>query len=180
MAGLPWVEIDTNLPRHSKSLLLGVKLGDRRAWTHQLELLLWVAENLPTGRFEGQTAAVLVEQASGWTGEVGRFVEAAIAVGFLDKDGDAILLHGWAERAAAHVAKAAHDRQRQRLRRERISERFAPHAMQKAPDPETAPALGVRCEKAKRSQSDAVWGDRGAGTRPRSLPDAPSESMLWR
>jgi hypothetical protein len=123
--GLPWVEIDTNMPRHPKSIALGVALGDERAWTHVVELILHCGSVNASGKFVGKYAKAALERAAGWRGQPGAFAEAAFDVGFVDEniDGD-IVVHGWEERATAHVAKRERDAERQRIRRERIAKRY--------------------------------------------------------
>lgn len=129
MAGLPWIELHANLPRHPKSVLLALMLQQKRAWTYMAQLWLWCGENNPSGRFPGALAQMVIEQAAGWDGESGKFAEAAIAVGFFDLLPDGVYeAHGWPERASAHVAKREKDAERQQARRERVSKKFSPES----------------------------------------------------
>lgn len=104
MAGLPWFAVYADFPDHPKSVRLGVKLGQPLAWAHVLKLWAYCARLALDGRVE----ADVVEHAAGWTGKVGRFIEAAAGCGFIEQDGDCYLVHGWEERNGAHVRK--HDR----------------------------------------------------------------------
>lgn len=130
MAGLPWIELHASLPRHPKSVQLGLVLGDERAWTYMAQLWLWCAESCPTGRIAKTLNKQVLECAAGWRGEPGKFVGAAIEVGFVDETEDGLVMHGWTERAAAHLAKLERDADRQRKRYETIKKRFSakPHA----------------------------------------------------
>jgi hypothetical protein len=124
VAGLPWIEIETDLPTHPKSVRLALKLGDNRAWTYMVQLWLWCAEQVPTGRIDGEDAIALIAFGAGWTGDASRFVTAGIESGFIDRDGESFVMHGLAERLAAHIAKRAKDKARQQKRRARLAKKF--------------------------------------------------------
>jgi hypothetical protein len=126
MAGLPWIELATDLPRHRKALSLGLKLGDSRAWTYPVSLWLWCAEQCQEGRISGEDAGAILEHAMGWTGDPGKLLKACVEVGFIDADGDEYVVHGWVERAAAHIAKRRKDAERQAARRTNVARKFAP------------------------------------------------------
>jgi len=125
MAGLPWIELHRDLPDHPKSILLGVKLRDERAWTYMVQLWLWCAAHAPFGRFDGPASSVVIERAAGWRGEPGALLAAAVECGFIDDEGGTMVIHGWDERAAAHLAKAEKDRERQRRWREQAKANFS-------------------------------------------------------
>lgn len=121
---LPWIELHVSLPRHRKSLQLAMLLDDKKAWAYVAQAWLWCGENCVTGIIKGAMAPKVLEIAAGWEGEPGRFVDAAVEVGFVDRDGDSLVLHGWAERAEAHIAKRERDAERSKMRREKVASRF--------------------------------------------------------
>lgn len=123
---LPWIEVDTDLPRHKKSILLGHILTDDRAWTYMVQLWLWMAEHSPTGVVSGAYAAQIIERAAGWKGVPTHFVRAAIMAGFLEEDKDSFRVHNLENRLAAHVAKRQRDAERQRRRYALVSRKFGP------------------------------------------------------
>jgi hypothetical protein len=126
MAGLPWIELATDLPRHRKAVALGLKIGDPRAWAYPAALWMWCAESLPEGRIDGEDGGAILEHAMGWAGEPGKLLQACVETGFIDRDGTEYVVHGWLERAAAHIAKRRKDAERQASRREQIADKFAP------------------------------------------------------
>ncbi len=107
---LPWIKMHTSLPTHRKSLELALELGVPRAWTYQAALLLWAGEHAQDGRIRGKHRASLVEHAAQWEGERGRLVSALLTVGFLEEEGEELIIHGWTEEQGAHVAKVSRDR----------------------------------------------------------------------
>jgi hypothetical protein len=112
---LPWIKLWTNLPEHPKADRLEALLGVPRAWTHLVQLWLWVAKVKPDGDLSGIDPAVIAKR-SGWDGSEDKFLSALTACGFLDPDGR---LHDWDGMQGAHIAKAASDRERARRYRER-------------------------------------------------------------
>ena len=117
MAGLPWIELDTDMPDHQKSVRLGVMLGEPLAFAYIVRLLCYCGRVNVDGRFVGEEAAATIETVVGWKGKPGRFVSSAHAVGYLDAVPGGYEVHGWAERAAPHIAKRAKDAERMRKRR---------------------------------------------------------------
>lgn len=118
MAGLPWVAVYRDLPRHRKSLALGVELRDPRAWTYLVEGWLWAAENAPDGAIRGEAAAMMLEAACGWRGAPGVFAAAAIKAGFIDVAADGLAFHSWEEHEGAHIAAAEASAKRAKAWRE--------------------------------------------------------------
>lgn len=118
MAGLPWIELDTDMPEHPKSLRLAAMLKDPLAFGYVVRLLCYCGRSNVAGRFDGEEAPAAMEAAAGWRGKPGRFVDAALACGFIDRTPGGFEVHGWEERAAPHIAKRLKDAERQRTRRE--------------------------------------------------------------
>lgn len=165
--GLPWIELHTNLPRHRKSIRLGIELKDKRAWAYMAQLWLWCAENNPDGVFEGHDCAVIAE-AAGWEGDPAVFIDAAAKAGFLSACPNGWVCHGWSERAAAHVAKLERDAARQRERYAKISKRFA----EKKEVSEVSPPENARRKDGPHAD---VAGNSNSNPNPNPNPSFPSE-----
>lgn len=149
--GLPWIELHTSLPRHSKSIRLALLLQDERAWAYVAQLWLWCADSCQSGQITGTVATQVVECAAGWKGEPGKLAAAMLEVGFLDQLENGLEAHGWPERAKAHIAKLERDADRQRKRYERISAKFK--ESKKTSRGETA-------ENARRNNGEGAENDR--------------------
>jgi hypothetical protein len=122
MAGLPWIELDTDMPEHPKALRMAVMLKEPLAFAYVVRLFCYCGRSNVEGLFEGTEAADTIEAVVGWKGKPGRFVEAALAVGHLDRTPHGFEVHGWLDRAGPHVAKRARDAERMRNRRAKASE----------------------------------------------------------
>lgn len=111
---LPWIRVYNDLPDHHKSDQLAGILGEPRAWTHVLELWLWVSRIRPDGSLSGLSPSVVARRA-GWTGDADAFVDALRQCGFLDGD----QVHDWDEYQGAHSRKLENDRTRIRQARDK-------------------------------------------------------------
>jgi hypothetical protein len=134
MAGLTWIELAIDLPRQDKSVLLGRKIGEpSKGWTYRVALWLWAADQCPEGRVTRDSSVThaddevmsLLEFGMGWTGEPGVLFRACVECRIIDVEPDAYVVHGWAEYAAAHVAKKRKDAERQRKRRAELAKRYS-------------------------------------------------------
>lgn len=117
MAGLPWIKVSVDLPRHPKSQRLAARLDDPKAWIYVVQLWAWIAEYEATGEVQGEDAALLVARGAGWAGDPDTFCRAMISAGFLDTTPDGLAIHDWEEWAGAHVEKKAKDAKRQAKKR---------------------------------------------------------------
>jgi len=111
---LPWIRVYNDLPDHHKSDQLAGILGEPRAWTHVLELWLWVSRIRPDGNLAGLSPSVVARRA-GWMGDADVFVDALRQCGFLDGD----QVHDWDEYQGAHSRKLENDRTRIRQARDK-------------------------------------------------------------
>lgn len=111
---LPWIRVYNDLPDHPKSDQLATSLGEARAWTHVLELWLWVSRVRPDGDLSGLSSAVIARRA-GWHGDADAFTDALRQCGFLDGD----QVHDWDEYQGAHSRKLQSDRTRIRQARDK-------------------------------------------------------------
>lgn len=123
---LPWFALYADLPDHPKSQALGDELGNPMAWAHVVALWSWCSKFNPAGRFDGPAAGRAIERNARWAGKAGRFVDAAIVAGFLDRDdggGDGLTCHNFHARNQSHLTKVEKDRERMRARRSGVAER---------------------------------------------------------
>lgn len=115
-APLPWIKVYGDLPTHRKSVTLAALLNEPRAWTHVVELWLWVSRHAPEGDL-GTMPDAAVAAVSGWRGDPVAFVGALRAAGFLDGR----RVRNWYEHNGAHQRKQAADKVRsQRLTAEKM------------------------------------------------------------
>jgi hypothetical protein len=112
MAGLPWFKLAGDFFQHPKTLELQAELGDPCADVYIVRMWAYVSRVAASGRLAGRNVVTVLERAVGWHGEPGRFVRAALAVGFLEQEADALVIHDWAREQGAHVAKVEKDRAR--------------------------------------------------------------------
>lgn len=110
---LPWIRIYNDLPDHPKSDHLAALLNEPRAWTHVVELWLWVSRVRPDGSLTGLHPVVIARRA-GWGGDPITFVDAMRQAGFIDGD----QIHAWVEYQGAHAKKLEKDRTRIRQLRD--------------------------------------------------------------
>jgi hypothetical protein len=104
---LPWIKVYGDLPTHRKSVTLAALLNEPRAWTHVVELWLWVSRHAPEGDL-GKMPDAAVAHVAGWRGDASSFVGALRTAGFLDET----RIHGWYEHNGAHFRKQAADKVR--------------------------------------------------------------------
>ena len=97
------LRIAVGLTFHPKTIKIMRRCGDR-AFFCLIQLWAWAAQNRPDGSLAGMDAEA-VEIAAGWTGGDGAFAAELVAVGFIDGDEYAWVLHDWSTHNS-WVAKA--------------------------------------------------------------------------
>jgi hypothetical protein len=112
MAGLPWFELDVDMPDDPKCLALGARLRNPLAFGYVVRLYAYCYRHASDA-----FASKMIETAAGWRGRSGALVTALVAEGFLDREGDRLVVHGVRTRLAPHLAKLERDRARSRGRR---------------------------------------------------------------
>lgn len=123
---LPWIKVHGDLMDHPRALDLADDLDCPMAWAHLVAMWAWCAQYARDGRIVARNPERTAERAARWDGEPGAFVEAAIANGWLARDGDALEVCGWDKHQRAHLEKAERDRRRiQERRAERRRETVA-------------------------------------------------------
>jgi hypothetical protein len=115
---LPWIKVYADLHDHPRALDLADALGRPLAWAHLVALWCWCSRHAAEGRIEGRNLSRLVERAAQWDGAPGEFLAAAVEVGWLEHDGEALLVVGWDKHQRAHLERAEKDAARKRQSRD--------------------------------------------------------------
>lgn len=116
---MAWIESHQSLSRHRKTLKTAGRLSvDRHKLIgHLHELWWWALDNVGVdGRLTGMSP-VEIGLAAQWDGDPEEFVEALIYGGFIDRDGDELVLHDWYDYAGKLMEQRAKERERSRKRR---------------------------------------------------------------
>ena len=117
---MAWIESHQSLSRHRKTLKTAGRLSvDRHKLIgHLHELWWWALDNVGVdGRLTGMSP-VEIGLAAQWDGDPEEFVEALIYGGFIDRDGDELVLHDWYDYAGKLIGKRLEERERSRRRRQ--------------------------------------------------------------
>lgn len=107
-ANVSWIETHQTLIHHRKTnrAIALLKCNRYKFVGHMVALWLWALDQVPSGNF-GDLLPAEIADAAGWDpakGEV--FVNALIAVGFIDEDGDdGLRLHNWGDYTGRLMAK---------------------------------------------------------------------------
>ena len=116
----PWFQVFADLPGHIKISKLrdGMKLKNRYEAVGLIVCIWsWAAVHAPSGELTGASAQDLAD-AAGWRKSAKTLLEALVAAGFLDREGDSLILHDWdghqgmLQDALSRARKKAADRQR--------------------------------------------------------------------
>lgn len=114
-----WIKLYAAVFTHPKTRRLAKRLdvSPAAAVGHLASLWAFTAEFAPDGnlsRFDQEE----VELGAGWDGTDGRFIKAAIASGYLDKNGsDSLSIHDWSDYGGKLVERKAAERKRSADRR---------------------------------------------------------------
>jgi hypothetical protein len=117
MAGLPWFELDVDMPDDPKCVCLGSRLKNPLAFGYVVRLYAYCYRH-GTDAFTGPGAAETVEEAARWKGRAGVLLAALEAEGFIDRGEDSLVVHGVGNRLGPHLAKLERDRVRAQERRD--------------------------------------------------------------
>ncbi len=102
MAAMPHVKVYADLAEHPKSLRLAGLLNQPMAWAHVLKLWMWASRHAVDGNLAPIPDADIASLA-GWTRDASLFVDALVAVGFMDGR----QLHDYEERQNPTKRKAS-------------------------------------------------------------------------
>lgn len=117
---MAWIELHEDLVRHRKTKVLARELGVSRVQTvgHLAILWTWALRHALDGDLSGFDPDDIAEEAGFEDGV--DFVAALVKAGFVDRDGDRVLLHNWSkyvghyrqskEVAAEHGIAGNHER----------------------------------------------------------------------
>lgn len=164
--GVAWIELHQSVWTHRKTMVLAAELGipDIYAAAHMAHLWCWAVDNAPTGELTGLPAHVIAKGA-GWQGDPEAFLEATIAAGYIDRDGDRLFLHDWEDYAGRLIDLRRKDRDRKRELR---------HAYQQGVIDAVRARDGNTCRYCGKSVN---WNDRrgpDGGTYDHIIPDGPT------
>jgi hypothetical protein len=88
-----WIEVHQSLPMHPKTIeaAMLLEVPEAEVVGHMVCLWIWAVDARPDGVLDLSKPRIIA-RAAGWEKEPGRFVDALIAVRFLDEDG---AIHDW-------------------------------------------------------------------------------------
>lgn len=172
---MAWIELHQSVWTHRKTLMLGHALGLPPAYAaaHMMQLWCWALDNAQDGDLTGLPPAV-VAAGAGWAGDPDLFVEAAVTVGYLDRDGDSLRIHDWHDYAGKLIERREQQRERMRQARSRALASRAHNVSGKAQEREQLPN--------RTEPNHTVPGEEGeaGGAPPGEPPDnAPVNWMFW-
>lgn len=114
---LPWIKLDVDLADHPKAHDLCDRLDEPLAWARMVLVWSYCAKFAPDGIIRGANPGRTIERAARWAGKAGRFVECAIASGFLRSVEGGIEAHDFVDRNGAHADRRRKDAERKRRAR---------------------------------------------------------------
>lgn len=101
-------------------LRLRAELSDQQADAYVVRLWAWSQVYAPSGRFEVELSYALEAELL-WTGAPGSLAAAFVKCGWLDRVGEALAVHDWADFQEFYVKKSRKDADKKRKRRSRMS-----------------------------------------------------------
>lgn len=121
---MPWIESHISMSRHPKTrrLARALDVTTPQAIGHLHALWHWTLEFYEDGRLPGDavTRADIADGAM-WDGDAGVFVDALIACGWVDVDGDTLAIHDWSDYAGRYLNMRESNAERQRRRRGNVA-----------------------------------------------------------
>jgi len=112
---MAWIELHQALCTHRKLYDLADHLAISRAQAvgHLTLLWCWALDNAPDGTLGGVRDSVLA-RAADWSGDAQAFSNALESAGFVDRSGDELMLHDWADYGGKLCGKRAANAKRMR------------------------------------------------------------------
>lgn len=94
---MAWIELHQNLTNHRKLLRLKALLNLKtpQAVGHLCLIWLWAVDNAPDGDISSVSAKELAQVAEFNIRKAEEFREALVAAGFLEREGESLLIHDW-------------------------------------------------------------------------------------
>lgn len=122
-----WFEHDVDLHDDPKVKALCTRLREPLADAYVTRVYGYCYKYV-LDRFDPESARENIEDAARWKGRRGVLFDALFACGFLEREGQKIVVHGVADRLAPHVARKAASKERQRKHREKVAAEKAKRA----------------------------------------------------
>jgi len=97
-------------------------IDEMYAAAHMIRLWTWALDNAQDGDLSGLPPKV-ISFGAGWKGDPDAFVHAAIQAGWIDQEGDRLVLHDWYDYAGRLIEKREANKERARKSRERNAQR---------------------------------------------------------
>lgn len=113
-----WVRIAADIGQNLKRYRLDALLGQDRTHSYIVDVFGWVIRFRPDGNITDVSDQAIAD-AAGWKGDPQRFVEALIAAGIVDSDGDTRVIHEWFEHQGNIVRDSDRSKERSRMYRDR-------------------------------------------------------------
>ena len=120
-----WIRVDQTLLDHEKTFNLGeqLELAEPYAAVHVIALWMWAIDHALDGKLPENDK--LIARAARWDGPAAPFVEALIAVGFIDDDIHGYrTIHNWEKYAGAMLRRRAANANRMRKARGKTDPEF--------------------------------------------------------
>ena len=124
---MPWIELHQSLPTHKKLLRLTglLNLKTPAAIGHLTMLWLWALDNAPDGELSSLTERELAQVCQFSARRAGEFLDALIAAGFLEREGDELRIHDWDDYGGKYQVQREKARERMRKKRAAVRDEFA-------------------------------------------------------
>lgn len=162
---MAWIALHQSVWTHRKTMILAdrLEIPDIYAAAHMAHLWCWAVDNAPTGDLSGLPARVIARGA-GWQGDPEAFVEAAVAAGYLDREGDRLTLHDWHEYAERLIEQREARRARSEDGARGNHERW--HVRRGKVDPSCPYCQAEQKKPARAPASPDIGGDIGGESQP--------------
>jgi hypothetical protein len=118
---MAWIELHQALFTHRKTVEAADILDIPEVYVvgHLSAIWSWALDNAPDGRIK--TRPRLVERVAQWKGSPGDLLSALIEVGFMEQDGDDLIIHDWMDYAGRLIDKRQKNTERMRNARAKTS-----------------------------------------------------------
>lgn len=113
---MAWIEVHQELREHKKLYACAedLKIGRVEMLGTVISLWLWALDNAQDGSLEGVSDRTIA-RVCGWPEKKAKvLVEALVVHGWLDRDGDRLVIHDWMEYAGRLMERREKDRKRKR------------------------------------------------------------------
>jgi hypothetical protein len=118
---MAWIEVHQSLPTHPKTLeaAMLLEVPEAEVVGHMVCLWVWAIDAKPDGQLDLSKPRIIARAAQ-WDKEPGRFVDALVAVRFLDEDG---AIHDWDDYTGRLMERRERTNEQTRARMQAYRER---------------------------------------------------------